>query len=261
MAKAEAGQSLEAMVEAVAIQLPNFFREAPRAWFNVIEAQFLAKGITVATTKYYHAVAKLDVATCVRIQEFLEEDVTEDSYQRLRDHLCDRFEAKPQVRVEELLKISGLGDKEPKELGDQMARLARKLTVDSFLNRIFLKALPESIRAAIARKANGPFRELVEEAQETWVQLQDTEVNAIKRGSDSAGVAAVARQKPGGASNKSWKQKTSAKPDQLERKELCGFHKRFGNEARQCRAGCPRWAVKRTEVFVVEGQTDTDSEN
>ena len=101
---------------------------------------------------------------------------------------------------------------------------------------------------------------LVDEAQETWVQVQATShFNSVVRRSHTAKVAVVCRamrqEKP---CQKTWQPKQGK-----DRKigELCGCHKRFGDEARKCQAACPRWAVKLTEVFVVENQTDTDPEN
>jgi len=47
----------DAAIAAVAVKLPPFWPEDPHTWIQQVEAQFVIRGITVDSTKFYHIVA------------------------------------------------------------------------------------------------------------------------------------------------------------------------------------------------------------
>ena len=80
MAAKENKTTIELATHGVSVQLPQFMKTSPIAWFNVCEANFSVRGVTQSDTKYWHAVSQLDQETLEQIQEFLVGEHGEDPY-------------------------------------------------------------------------------------------------------------------------------------------------------------------------------------
>ena len=48
-----------AAIEHVTIKMPEFMESSVKGWFQILEAQFTLKGVTVSATKFLHVLATL----------------------------------------------------------------------------------------------------------------------------------------------------------------------------------------------------------
>ena len=99
------------LVAAAAVRLPAFFKDNPTGWFRSIESSFRLKNIKSAITKFDYAVKRLDRETMAAVQELVDQDPDEYSYNALKSALIDIYDPTPKQRLKEALGPFTLGDK------------------------------------------------------------------------------------------------------------------------------------------------------
>nr|CDS30147.1 gag pol polyprotein [Hymenolepis microstoma] len=177
-----------------------------------------------------------------------------NSYDRLKLAVINRFSAPPETRLEQFFSTVELGDRSPSQLVSYMRSLACGLDLnDKVLKRQWLKCLPGSMVSAVL---GSPFQDdldkLAEVADRVHNHYGGHSVNA-------AGVAAAAdtvtqrldaltkqfqklQSLLSGSSSRSDRQRSispgrrrsPARPNDT----MCYFHKKFGHKARRCLPGC-----------------------
>ena len=265
------------VVSATAVQLPTFMKDDPEAWFGAVESHFVLKNVTDPKTKYHHAVAKLDAETTSAVREVLRAPTTNQSYQELRDLLCDLFEAPPEQRLDELFSLTTMGDSKPTRFARELDRLADGQTMTDVKTRIFLHCLPPSIQTAIGGNVSKTYTDLVKAAEKAWARADESSRASVNRVDDFA-VAAVSSQGSGRGRGRGGHRTTTsfygtgtsapssagtrtpqtARPAQSG---LCRYHRRWGDSARSCTEWCSRWTERRRapnhpQVFSVEEEQD-----
>jgi hypothetical protein len=169
-------------------------------------------------------VAALDDATATRAASVLEDPATDNKYETIKDFLLAAFGLSDQQRAQQLLAYTELGDRRPSEMLDQMLRLHGKHDRGCYLLReIFLRALPLPVRRSLAH-VTCELRELAAHADLSLAAEQQSHVAAI---ADPLTVYPV-------MGDRSRRRETSKNPD------VCYFHRRFGDKARQCQPPC-KW--------------------
>lgn len=213
-------------ISAVAIKLPPFWISKPELWFVQIEAQFATRNITSDITKYNYAVAALDSEAASEVEALLLNPPTEKRYDALKSALISAFGKSQQTKDNELLSLSGLGDRKPSAL----LRYIRSLNSDpeTLLRAFFMAQLPTQVRQILSSLALGDLEEVAKKA------------DAILEASECCSIESnVSSLKP----NQQTDAAVSRSRNQKDRSfnELCFFHKKFGLNARRCKGGnCPQ---------------------
>ena len=63
---AQVNQAMETL-QHVSIKTPEFMETAVLGWFQILESQFILKGITVEATKFHHLIAALPASIVSKI--------------------------------------------------------------------------------------------------------------------------------------------------------------------------------------------------
>lgn len=215
----------------VALKLPTFWAAQPRAWFIQAEAQFQLRGISQDDTKYHHLVASLDQQTAERLLDVLENPPTTDKFARLKERLLGTFGLTRQQRASRLLGMSGLGDRRPSELMDEMLALLGDHRPCMLFEELFRQQLPADIRMALASADFEDPRAVAQLADQLWASRPQP-VAASAQLEDRTEVCA-ARQAARPCAK-------SPRPDHrgARDQELCYFHRKFGAKARRCEQPC-----------------------
>ena len=248
------GESFE--VNTTAVRLPAFNKASPEAWFDTIECTFRLKKVTNSQTKFDYAVERLDQETAATIAEFLREEANTRSYKRLRDILVGNFAPTKEQRLEEVLGPMALGDRKPTRLLLDIQRMISGLTMEDLTRKVFLKALPTSLRGSIAG-TQGDLRSLAAAADQAW---------GDSMGQATTSVTAVTSQP-----NRERDTQAQAK------RKKCWQCWKFGDRALSHGKNCPKYVPKdmlggltqrarrpeqRRDVLAIEEcPSDSDSDN
>ena len=201
-------------VKAVAVKLPSFWTANAAAWFTQAEAQFALRKITQDETKYYYVVAALDADTATRANILLRQPPATEKYAAVKKFLLDAFEFSEAERAERLLSIDDLGDRKPSELMSAIIHLNGSEDRHFLLRHIFLRALPDALRQAVAASKEEDLITLAKEADRMASLVNTRPVTHV----DIPEAQAVVKKK--------WKS------------GLCYFHQKFGARSRTCRQPC-----------------------
>lgn len=220
--------SFNTSVSAVALKLPSFWSSQPRAWFIQAEAQFTLRRITQDETKYCHLVAALDQQSAERFLDVLEKPPATDKYGQLKARLLGTFGLSRQQRASRLLGMTGLGDRRPSELMDEMLALLGDHSPCLLFEELFRQQLPAEVRMALVSADFKDPRAVGLLADKIWASRPQPVVTAVLQPDQP--VIAAARQS--GVNR-------FARPQPSQRhSELCYFHKKFGAKARRCEVPC-----------------------
>mgnify|MGYP001544679643 CR=1 FL=1 len=210
-------------INAVAVKLPTFWPSNPRAWFVQAEAQFTLRQITSEETKYAYVVASLDQQTAARCIAFLERAQSADKYKTFKKHLIQTFELSEDERADQLLNLRHLGDRRPSELADVILQLNGNQPMHFVLRRIFLRALPSTVRNAIATSPLEDLRDLAREADRALAAMSQADANLN-----------TLEDVPGASS---YEHEADAVNVRRPR-QLCVYHRKFNVRARRCVQPC-----------------------
>ena len=103
-------------VSAVSLKLPEFWLEDPEIWFLRVEAQLRSKSITADQTKFDYVVTALDNRAAAEVKAVLVHLPEQDKYAAIKKALLSAFGKTQAQKDQELLNITGLGDRKPTAL-------------------------------------------------------------------------------------------------------------------------------------------------
>jgi hypothetical protein len=134
------------------LALPSFWLDDPAGWFQHAEAEFtLARLPANSYICYVHVIRALpsEVLAAVRDLTWVVTAATPDPYLLIKDALLTRFTASPLQRCFRILDMAPLGDRRPSALFAEMHSLLPQ-DANVLFNAIYLRCLPDSMRAALA---------------------------------------------------------------------------------------------------------------
>ena len=203
---------------AVAIKLPTFWAQQPEVWFLQAEAQFHIRKITDGTTKYYHVVAALDQETSGRVLDTLSAPPANNKYTNLKQRLLTTYGLTKRERASKLLHLHPLGDRKPSELMDEMLSLLADHGFCFLAEQLFLEQLPDDIRLQLSNDDFTHPRALATKADVLWIAKQQAATTINNVTSQPKGQITTTHD--------------------TQQKHWCFYHKRFGDNANNCKPPC-----------------------
>ena len=211
-------------VSTVAVKLPTFWPAQLATWFIQAEAQFALRGITTDSTKYYHVIAALDQDTALRITDVIQNPPQDGKYDALKKRLFQTLELQESEHAERLLNLAstGLGDRMPTQLMEEMLQLLGTKPFCFLCKQIFLRQLPVVVRTQLV---NDNFKDLRAAALTATNLWQATQLD---------------RNLLSSATQPSQSVHHTAQPDKPNHSKtgLCFYHQRFGKTAQRCTKPC-----------------------
>jgi hypothetical protein len=134
------------------LALPSFWLDNPAGWFQHAEAEFtLARLPANSYICYVHVIRALpsEVLAAVRDLMRVVTAATPGPYLLIKDALLTRFTASPLQRCFRILDMAPLGNRRPSVLFAEMHSLLPQ-DANVLFNAIYLRYLPDSMRAALA---------------------------------------------------------------------------------------------------------------
>ena len=209
---------------AVALKLPAFWTSQPEVWFAQAEAQFNLRKIDTDETKYYYVVAALDQSTAARLIDLISNPPDKEKYSTLKTRLTNTFGLSKRERASRLLHFRPLGDNRPSSLMDEMLALLGEHKPCLLFEQLFLERLPEDIRVQLVGENLTDLRALARRADALW-DCRDAhmECNTTHRRT----------------------------PAEKKQPDLCFYHRKYGEAARQCRQPCT-WTPGNEKAGVIK---------
>ena len=209
-----------ASAHAVSVKLPEFWPEDPEVWFIRVEAQLRSRSVTQDQTKFDYLVSSLDNYHSRESQISPLSPPADDKYKALKAALLSAFGKSQTQKDAELFNLSGLGDRTSSALLRRLESLNND--AETLRRAFFLAQSPSQVRAILALQGFPNIHDLATAADHI------VEARSI---SQTGTAAAVSRPNSRALSGQ------SCKPAGSE-KFICTYHKRFGQNARNCRPGC-----------------------
>jgi len=199
-------------VAAVALKLPTFWPLQPQVWFAQAEAQFAIRNIESDNTKYHYVVAALDQDTASSVLSLLVNPPAMGKYDALRAALETTYGMSEYERINRIIDMTPLGDEKPSAVMNRMLAMLNNRNPCIFVRCLFLRCLPEDIRATLVHSKEEDCRALSRAADQLW-EAKQSSANTISR-SDSAGISTNPKE------------------------SFCWYHQKYGTKATSCKKPC-----------------------
>nr|CUU98585.1 hypothetical transcript [Hymenolepis microstoma] len=132
------------------LAIPNFEPEHPDSFLALLETMFQLRGVTESETWFQYALTVLPSNIRTQFKELTSTPPDNNSYDRLKRAVINRFSAPPETRLEQFFSTTELGDRSPSQLVSHMRSLACGFDLnDKVLKRQWLKCLPENMVSTV----------------------------------------------------------------------------------------------------------------
>jgi len=241
--------------QPVNFKLPEFWVDAPVAWFGAVEAQFRLRHVESEADRFCLVTQALHKETVRQVMHLVADPDPEQPYSLLKQALLASHLLTDFQRVEQLLAMEPLGDRKPSQLLAAMLEVCPRDEHGSKLFvALFLQRLPRELRVLLAHDDHSNLRQLAAKADQlqAFHKQQGHELVAAA-GESSSGDLVAALKKGGGGGGGHGKKKGGPPPMPPNRKKegpptprdlaqvasgMCTFHWRYGDNARRCTAPC-----------------------
>lgn len=164
------------------VKLPDFVEEHTDLWFWQVEAALDAAEISADKKKYNTIIGQLPTRVMYKLADLRTQvPPTGQMYKTLKDRIIGEFADSTQTKITKLLSEMALGDRKPSQLLAEMRSKAANTPVgDDLLKQLWLRNLPEQIRAIISADDQMPLI--------TVATMADRILEAIKGSAHISGV-------------------------------------------------------------------------
>ena len=139
--------SVVGQLQHVTIKAPEFMETAVIAWFQIMESQFLLKGVKSDETRFHHVISVLPASIVAKITPEL---LTATSYIKIKEAVISIYEQTKPELFEKLISSTTMSGR-PSVYLQEMLSVASKINVsEDLIKHKFIKSLPPSISAVVA---------------------------------------------------------------------------------------------------------------
>lgn len=242
------------------LKIPPFWRENPALWFGQVEAAFALFNVTADATRFRHVITQLDSQTLPAIGDIILNPPAADKYLAIKNRIMSSYAETSESKLRKLLRgIDPTNDK-PTLLLQRIRHLADGQVGDALLRTLFLEQLPEYVRGVLVISGDLDLSALARQADKVMEATQSS-VSAVHQPINSKEVAAVTRERDTSFSDltnavaalteeiKRMKADTRSRSRSSSRhrmassenkSDVCYYHAKFGDDARQCRQPCSK---------------------
>ncbi|XP_017462173.1 PREDICTED: uncharacterized protein LOC108355525, partial [Rhagoletis zephyria] len=134
------------------VKLPDFVEEHTDLWFWQVEAAFEAADIVSDKKRYYTIIGQLPTRVMYKLADFrTNPPARNEMYDNLKARIINEFADSTHTKLTKLLSDLSLGDRKPSQLLAEMrTRAAATPVTDELLKQLWLRNLPEQIRAILS---------------------------------------------------------------------------------------------------------------
>jgi hypothetical protein len=214
----------------------------------MVEGQFVLKGVTQDTLKFYHVLGSLPETAVRGLGDLMRGPPPEDAYTQLRTRLLVAHTLTEFQRMEKLLAAQALGGQKPSDMLHDLVQFCPDGEAQTRIFRyLFLQRLPTEIRIISTRQLHDAAVNAVleEEGHETIAAISHPHSRGGGRGRGHGGQSRPFRGRGGGGAPPASTAAAPADgnlnaPAKLARQTsgLCRFHWQFGDKAYSCRSPC-----------------------
>ncbi|XP_058793866.1 uncharacterized protein LOC131665768 [Phymastichus coffea] len=140
-------------IARVAFRVPPFLSADPELWFNVLERNFDASGITTEATKYSHLCSNLDMRYASEIRDLIATLPAGEPYTKTKVEFLKRLNVSQEEKTRKLLETQG----------------------DNVVKTLCLSHLPAHVQAILAAQPNKPLDETAVLADAIMVTVRATQ--------------------------------------------------------------------------------------
>lgn len=146
-------------IDASKVKLPEFLPGNVDMWFWQVDSAFIAADIKADAKKYHSIIGQLPSTVITKLADFrTNPPKAGEMYQTLKDKIVKEFADSEQTKIEKLLEDMPLGDRKPSELLNDMRTKAANTPVnDELLRQLWMRNLPETIRAILSTDDTSPL--------------------------------------------------------------------------------------------------------
>ena len=275
---ADMGEALASALRACAVsaKVPKFLPYDVELWRRQCDAAFHIANVTSQLTRYYHVLSTLDPDISKRVAHYTSAPTANAEFTGLVDALSSAFCKSDGDRMDELHALR-LGDRRPSDLFYDMERLWLDPSprTSRVLRYEFKKKLPQQVSMGLRSRDHVDCASFLARADELMDEYRQS--LSFSQAQASNLVASVApanlqheddtdrplgrvgpRHPPSGARAGGGGSKPAIKSTFKElRNGICGFHAKYGPEARKCTAGCKFASLPRPTNMVKIAPTPT----
>lgn len=258
---------------ATKIKLPDFFAENVELWFWQVESAFIASGITSDVKKYHAIIGQLPSRVIFKLADFKSNPPDRNQmYETLKNRIVKEYADSEQTKITKLLEDMSLGDRKPSQLLAEMRTKASNTAInDNFLSQLWMRALPETIRAILSAEDLTPLSDKaatadrIMEAMRNGLlfparSLSEIQTNVVQLNSRPSTTDDVFSELKCAIANLSTEVKQLRQSRSIKRSdtpvrkisnrepstsnsekpqhEFCWWHFKFGADARKCKEPC-----------------------
>ncbi|XP_036320435.1 uncharacterized protein LOC118734944 [Rhagoletis pomonella] len=249
----------------VQVNIPKFNKANPDLWFAQSERLFTLNNVVADGRKFDLVSVLLEADIARAVEDLLLKPPKSDKYNALKQRLLDKFAESNDSKLRRLLHGGDMTGKKPTEILAHMRRLAPSTGCESILRTLFIAELPKNIRPLISVWEDKDLDKLAKMADKI-LETSDTdsayamsavvslpeqkrqEVDAINsKKLDVIDVALTLRslsEKVDKLSEevrycrKSTFSRSQNGNEGSDKKSLCYYHTKFGDNARKCQPNC-----------------------
>lgn len=249
------------------IQPPTYSEQNIEAYFTSLSYWFQASGITSDDRKYYTALAQVPPNRIHELKTVIDETPANGKYEYIKEKITQHFSDSQQRRLQRIISEMTLGDSKPSHLLNEMLRVAGTALSEETIISLWTSRLPHEIRSVVAVSEERAAKrgELADRAMESvqlaqGVRFVEPELAAkpvsertpdenelirvfkaalreeyrrddLRRSRRSRSHSRMRHGQPRALSR-------NRNDSSQERSQFCYFHRRFGQQARNCRQPC-----------------------
>lgn len=242
------------------IPMPRLVQNDIESWFMSLDFWFPASGVVNDSKKYNTVLAAIEPSLLPQLRGIISGAPEHNKYEYIRTQLINFFAESQQRKLNRLLMEMPLGDMKPSQLFYEMQRVAGTSVSDEAVLNLWARRLPDHARAAVVA-STATMEERTKIADAIVDVLQQNQINSAAVAATSpsnkiqpeqqqvnqieqmrAEIQRLSRnfeEMMSHQSRKKQRERSSSRNSQRSGTPTeCWFHRKFGQNARKCRAPC-----------------------